>query len=492
MRPASIRGTRRGLAAVAAALTVLTAPAAYAAAGGKSGPLQRLSADDPVAGCTTGPGAAGPGQVAPHSTESPVVAVNPRDPRQSVVAWAQDSWSAPGGARADVYAFTRDGVHFTEGVLPFGACAGAASVSPTVGREDLPWLSWGPDGAVYATTTEIDFTTGHSAIGAASSLDGGATWKFAQSLRGSTFPPAEAGEATVTADPTRPGTAYLVADQADAPAGGPITDPAELSITHDHGRTWSTPQVIGHTDTPMTGTLGNHIVIDPRTGRLYDVFLDRSFTSLDNDFYASIRSDDGGATWTAPQRIVGSPFVADTDPNDPAQRLLTSEGLNSAAVDPVTGTLYVAFEGADFTGGKVDQAELAKSTDGGTTWSAPKRISQDPNSPAYTPSITVGPTGTLSALYYDLRHLAPGNTTTLPTSTWLETFPFGDLDHPTERQIAPDFDFLQAPSPSGHYIGVYEGLAPSGLFGVRVAFVATLDAPNHPSDVYTDVFEPFH
>lgn len=95
MRLASIPRSRTATVMVAASLTVLTAPTPNASAGNRTAPLHRLSADDPVAACASH---AGPGQSAPDSTESPLVAANPHDPRQSVVTWAQDSWSAPGGA----------------------------------------------------------------------------------------------------------------------------------------------------------------------------------------------------------------------------------------------------------------------------------------------------------------------------------------------------------------------------------------------------------
>src|SRR5205823_6466006 len=52
-------------------------------------------------------------------------------------------------------------------------------------------------------------------------------------------------------------------------------------------------------------------------------------------------------------------------------------GIGSAAVDPVTGTLYVAWQDGRFRSDGLNDAVLSVSTDGGQTWSGAKRINQD-------------------------------------------------------------------------------------------------------------------
>jgi hypothetical protein len=125
----------------------------------------------------------------------------------------------------------------------------------------------------------------------------------------------------------------------------------------------------------------------------------------------------------------------------------------------------------------------------GKTWSAPKRVNQAPESPAFTPSITVNAHGTVAITYYDLRYLTAGNTTTLPTAAWLLTFPRGGEDYPTERRISRIFDSLQAPYAGwGHFLGDYEGLAMDGP-AVRPLFVEANDnAPQDSTDVYSSLF----
>ena len=80
--------------------------------------------------------------------------------------------------------------------------------------------------------------------------------------------------------------------------------------------------------------------------------------------------------------------------------------------------------------------------------------------------------------------LRPGNTATLPTSTWLTVSPRGGTRFGHERSIAPVFDFLSAPVAGGYFLGDYQGLtAVDGQF--RALFVtANSGQPNNRTDVF--------
>jgi hypothetical protein len=483
---------RAALVILAAAPLALGPTAAWA----HSGPgLVQASAGDPTASCAVG---AESGTNAPNTEVEPYVAVNPWNPHQAIGVFQQDRWTN-GGAHAGGVVWTRDGVHFSEGLLPFGTC-GAPGGTSYERISDL-WVSFGPDGVAYASGLEFDVAGARNGVGAATSFDGGRTWKFAQPIIADNDPAVGDDKNSVTADPRRPGTAYQVWDRLDQPfdANGnalSFDSPGYFSVTHDYGRTWSTPRVIVNTSvTPNTQTIGNIIVVDNRTGRLYNVFdqityTDPNTTGVVDAHYGVVSSSDGGRTWSAPTRIAPDTSIGDVDPNapdDPTKALRTGSGLPNVAIDPVTGELYVAFEGTTFTGGATSQVELVHSTDHGRTWSAPVRISHGPQAPSYTPSIAVDPTGTVSVTYYDVRDLKPGNTTTLPTSTWLYSFPRGHQQDAVERRIAPDFDWLLAPDAGGHFLGDYEGLAASGFDAVRPFFSATLNAPQ--TNVFSGAFE---
>jgi hypothetical protein len=486
---------RRAMSATMAVLLAAGVGAGTAWADSEGG-VHQVSKGDPTASCAVG-GESGTNY--PSAEVEPYVAVNPLDPRASIGVFQQDRWS-DGGAHAGGVVWTRDGVHWAEGLLPFGTC-GAKGGTAYERASDF-WVSFGPDGAAYSTGLEFDDAGFRNGVGAATSLDGGAHWKYAQPIIADNNPAIVDDKNSVTADPIHPGTAYQVWDRLDQPfnsSGRPMSfdGPAYFSVTHDHGRTWSTPRAIVNTSlVPNSQTIGNIIVADSHTGRLYDFFDSLTYadptTSVVTDaHYAFISSDDGGKTWSAPKKVANDTSLQDVDPNaptDPTKFLRTGSGLPNVAIDPVTGELYLAYEGSDFTAGQFDQVELVHSTNGGKTWSAPSRVSQDPQVEAFTPSIAVDKLGTVSISYYDVRDLQPGNTTTLPTSTWLLSFPRGHQQQTTERRILADFDVLLAPYAGGHFLGDYEGLASVGWSGVRPFFVTTANGPADPTDVFTGVF----
>jgi hypothetical protein len=229
---------------------------------------------------------------------------------------------------------------------------------------------------------------------------------------------------------------------------------------------------------PDTFSNGNTIVSGFQVGRF--------FNGGASDIGWS-RSTDGGATWSTPTVVAQDTSVQPVNPNT-GQPLRTGFGLPFPAIDPRTGELYMAYEGSDFTDGQYNQIQLVHSTDRGRNWGAPVRVNGDPSVLAFTPSIAVTNDGDVGVTYYDLRTLRPGNTTTLPTSTWLTISPRGGRHFDTERQIAPVFDHNVAPDAGGLFLGDYQGLV---TFGdrFRALFVTTnANQPNNRTDVHYGQF----
>ena len=101
-----------------------------------------------------------------------------------------------------------------------------------------------------------------------------------------------------------------------------------------------------------------------------------------------------------------------------------------------------------------------------------------------TPSVAVNSEGDVGVTYYDLRTLSPGNTTTLPTTTWLTLSPRGGTRFGHEQPIAPSFDLLLAPNALGYFLGDYQALVANGE-SFRPFFVATnASSPVNPTDVF--------
>jgi len=503
-------------------LTVLaTAGTALAHANAVPTPLVTVSSADPYAGCSNA------GQTGTNHVDAeiePYVAVNPHTADNIIGVWQQDRWSN-GGAHGLLAGFSTDGGKtWGESQLPFSGCVTGINpiLDPFTGapydRASDPWVSIGPDGTAYTVgllATESTVSGGgnnDTGVAAATSTDEGASWGNARLIKSDqgTSPIFEVthffnDKESVTADPVKKKTAYVVWDRLKAPSHSPDAElrarafrgPTWFSTTTDGGNTWSTARPIfdpGQNDQ----TIGNLLVVAPNR-TLYDFFeLIQSTGSpahapVFNFSVAFISSSDGGSTWSQPTTVSDQQFVTDTDPNTGA-RLRTGEGLPSVAVD-ASGNLYVVWSDDRFTRGTVNQVVISTSTDGGKTWTAPAVISKVTGRPAFTPTVAVNSAGVVGVTYYDLRNLAAGNTTTLPTDYWFTASfdhgaSFGDETH-----IAGSFDLLKAPNAGGFFVGDYEALGANGTAFVPFFVQAepsstTPPGTTPPTDVFTNSITP--
>jgi hypothetical protein len=499
---------------VIAPLTVfLAAPAVLATAGtavaATPTPLVTVSGTDPYAGCSI-PG--NPGTNFPGAEVEPQVAVNPHVAGNIIGAWQQDRWSN-GGAQGLVAGFSANGgATWGETTLPFSGCAPNAVLDPFTGtpynRASDPWVSIGPDGTAYAVSLSATNSTlsgggnNDTGVAAATSTTGGASWDNARLIKSDqgTSPVFEAthffnDKESVTADPVHAGTAYVVWDRLTAPSHSPdaalrahaFRGPAWFSKTTDGGKTWTGTRAIFDPG-QNSQTIGNVIVVDPKTDVLYDFF--EQFSTTGSPKFTPrgvsvgfVSSSDGGATWSGPTTVAAQQFVTDTDPNTGAA-LRTGEGLPSAAINPSTGQLYVVWSDNRFTG-TVNQIVITTSTNGGSTWTAPKVISTVTGTPAFTPTVAVNSAGVVGVTYYDLRN-PDGITTGLPTDYW---FTSSTDNFATSLRITPtSFDMLTAPNSGGFFLGDYEALGVNRTAFVPF-FVKTVSSSN-PTDVFTNSITP--
>jgi hypothetical protein len=422
-----------------------------------------VSGPSPYATCTIG----GPGTNYVNAEVEPYVAVNPEIPGNIVGVWQQDRWSN-GGAHGLVAGFSFDGGKtWGETTLPFSACAGGLGYE----RASDPWVSIGPDGTAYTVAISFNASNNSNAVAAATSIDGGMTWGHLSVIIADNEPTFQFfnDKESVTADPVRAGTAYVVWDRLESPNANPDSEfhaaafrgPAMFAKTTDGGLTWSSPRVI--VDTPSRHqTIGNQIVVDPSSGTLYDFFdLIAPPFSVTAFKAAFIKSTDGGATWTKPSIIADIETVFVSDPNT-GQPIRTGDIIPEAAIDPASGQLYVVWQDSRFTGHHFDEVAISTSTNGGATWSAPIQVNTNTpsNRPGFTPTVTVNSAGTVGVTYYDFRSLTT-ETATLPTDYWFRSLDSG-LTLGTETPITGPFDMLTAPFAGGFFVGDYEGLATSG------------------------------
>jgi hypothetical protein len=502
---------------VIAPLTVfLAAPAVLATAGtavaAAPTPLVTVSSTDPYAGCSI-PG--NPGTNFPGAEVEPQVAVNPHAASNIIGAWQQDRWSN-GGAQGLVAGFSTDGgATWGESTLPFSGCAPNAVLDPFTGtpynRASDPWVSIGPDGTAYAVSLSATNSTvsgggnNDTGVAAATSTTGGASWDNARLIKSDqgTSPVFEAthffnDKESVTADPVHAGTAYVVWDRLTAPSHSPdaalrahaFRGPTWFAKTTDGGKTWTGTRAIFDPG-QNSQTIGNVIVVNPRTGVLYDFFEQFSTTGSPKftprgTSVGFVSSPDGGATWSGPTTVATQQFVTDTDPNTGAG-LRTGEGLPSAAINTSTGQLYVVWSDNRFTG-TVNQIVITTSTNGGSTWTAPKVISTVTGTPAFTPTVAVNSAGIVGVTYYDLRNPDGITTLGLPTDYWFTS----SSDHfATSLRITPtSFDLLTAPNSGGFFLGDYEALGVNGTAFMPFFVQAKPASTTPPTDVFTNSITP--
>jgi hypothetical protein len=175
-----------------------------------------------------------------------------------------------------------------------------------------------------------------------------------------------------------------------------------------------------------------------------------------------VQSKDGGATWNAP---VDAATVYDI-PFHFNNSCFRNFSLPAFAADPTKGTLYLSW--ADERNGDADIL-LARSTDGGTTWSAPVRVNDDPvgnGKDQFQPQVAVAPNGVVSVMFFDRRN-DPNN---VLIDTYLaQSTNGGQSFHPNVRVTTvswnPSTD-APLPNPGGliTFIGDYQGLAVDNHF----------------------------
>jgi hypothetical protein len=432
--------------------------------------LQAISGPSPfAAGC---PGALLDETRVAGAEIEPAITVNPAHPRDIVATWQQDL--GLGGARTDLIATSPDGGKTWKRVTIPGLsrCTG--------GRFDAatdPWLSAGPDGTVYFSGAILDFSSDPppAALVASRSRDGGRSWSPTVTFAG---PSVRLEREVITADPARPGHAYVVWWERD-PSMPFVGSTHQFARTTDGGASWSPPVTL---DAAPPGALDQsaEVLVLPN-GSLLALFarLELVGDGAVQKLFA-LRSRDQGETWSAPVEVVSQPVQPYFDPETGDQLPNQDLTFHSAAIAP-DGTVYVAWDRASSgTSGTID---IAQSRDGGMTWSGPTAL-PGVTAFAFQPAIAVDRRGTVGIMWYDTRNDRPGDAA-LTTDVW---FAHSADAGSSWRQIhvAGPFDFRTAPRPSEFgRLGEYQGLV--GLRRRGFAAVFTQAAPQ-AKDGPTDIF----
>lgn len=415
-----------------------------------------VSAPSPfVAGCD---GVPATGILYPNAEVEPTLAVSPRDARTLIGAWQQDRWS-DGASRGIVTAASRDGgITWTRRALPFSRCGGGnAGNGGDYARSTDPWLSIAPDGSAYLmalSTTGGTFKSGSSnAMLVSRSTDAGQNWSAPLTLirdGASAFN----DKNSITADPGNAALAYAVWDRLTPNGNGPTY----FTRTTNGGASWEPARAI-YNPGGANQTIGNLIAVLPG-GALLDLFteIDSAPNGSNSALLAVIRSNDKGATWSAPIRIADNLAIGTRDPQTQAP---VRDGADVAQMAVARdGHVYVVWQDARFSGGAVDGIALSSSADGGLHWSAPVRINRVGSVAAFTPGVHVRSDGSIGIRYIDLREDTSDAMSLLATH-WLATSGNGGATW-REARVSPAFDLDTAPNAEGLFLGDYMALPSRG------------------------------
>ena len=221
---------------------------------------------------------------------------------------------------------------------------------------------------------------------------------------------------------------------ADLRAGGPdagalylawryynlqVTGLVELYTSRDSGRTWSGPTLIS--DPGRQDCEGITLVVGAE-GTLYTAFAQDPYNAV--RLYLD-RSTDGGRTWGTDQLITGAPitkigtldwkqhsYVLVGNANDDAFLINSVPAIAASPTD--SDTVYVVWNDGRWdqpyyyagNPGRHGDIAFSHSTDGGMTWSLPRRLNDDliyNGVDQFQPTIAVGPQGQLGVTWYDRR-----------------------------------------------------------------------------------------
>jgi len=167
-----------------------------------------------------------------------------------------------------------------------------------------------------------------------------------------------------------------------------------VATSFDHGRTFTlvVPTGLGACDGQLPGRITNPYLSFSRTGKL---FLTATLTGTSSTVLVT-SSLDGGRSWTPYQRLI----------NDNRGRFNDKQASFVDPRDP--RRVYVVWNQQDFAAGR-HQLLLALSTDGGTTWAAPRAIHR-PDGPGGTvgSQLTMLRDGTLVNVFFEHRQTPDG------------------------------------------------------------------------------------
>jgi hypothetical protein len=309
-------------------------------------------------------------EIEPDTQVEPDVAIDPGNPGIITAVFQQGRNGTFGGSADPGYATSQDGGRtWADGNLPLLTTVAGG---PFQLASDAA-VAFGPDGSVYAQTIPFDETDARSAVSVQRSTDHGISFGPPSLVVDDDNPNIFNDKNWIAVDnfPRSPhyGRIYSVWSRFITTGTGSSAvthSPGAVSFSDDKGKTWSPVRFTG----PATADTEGLIPLVHPDGSItvvYDLFVPSPANpDQGNDYEVAQTSSDGGLTWSAPVTI--GQFLGSEVPG-----MRTGE-LPAAAIDPVTGRMYVVWQDARFNPSGLNDIVLSMSADGGRTWSAPRVV----------------------------------------------------------------------------------------------------------------------
>ncbi|MFL6263299.1 MAG: hypothetical protein ACJ76Y_26690 [Thermoanaerobaculia bacterium] len=386
-------------------------------------------------------------QAAPRSESD--IRVNYWDPMKIIGASNNISGS---GAQAQFYS--------TDGGATWGQTS--LALQPGDAFHSDPTVDWTSDGTAWSTTIGIDSSHSVLHMRAYKSTDNGATWTF---------------DATFSGSQTTTDKQIMWVDHS---ATSPYKDniyviwhngfPAFMSRRTGPAGSWQTPiQVSGAEST------GTAIGADVKTNAFGDVF--GFWPATGNQKIFVVKSTDGGVSYSAPVQVAST--FAGFDIGIPAMNSRRALIYVSAGAYRTAGKNLVYASWTDLSGAAgctspgnepgsntasacKSRVWLARSTDGGATWSPAVKINDQAslNDQFNQWMVVDETTGALEVMYYD----TVGDPGRKKVDVWTQSsFDDGVTWAPAVKVTSAQTDETVAGSDSGNQFGDYNGF--SGIAG---------------------------
>lgn len=384
-------------------------------------------------------------QAEPHLIRSSV------RPNVVLATFQEGRFAQGGGGVSCGYAVSRDGgASWTRALIP-GLTR--ANGGPFLRATD-PVAGAGPDGELYLNTLgSIDDGFGLAAVLVSRSVDDGTTWSAPSVVFRSTTQQISPDKNWLAVNdhagsPTRGRLACTWTLFTIGAPGLPYGNHLVCSISDDRGTTWSPPVEI---TPPGSSNQGSQPMFLP-DGSLVVIYANFPEGGGSRFSVEGKVSPDGGRSFPRSATVIAASVETSSD-----AEMRWGSFLPSATRARQSGDLYVTY-----VGGVLQPAVMVqRSSDGGATWSAPVKVSDQPAGVSVM-NATVAASGdgtTVSVVFMDKRNAPAGRG--LVDLYLAQSFDRGASWQPNLRLSDYSSPLAYAPlTPTGYMLGDYLGILP--------------------------------